>query len=213
MKTTKFILTASLFAVMILSACKKDKSTPTPTPNNPPPPANTEEVITTMKLQFTDSASNAVTTFGFQDADGDGGNAGAFMGTNQADSVINLSSNRTYFMEVLLLDVTKNPVDTISKEVEEEGKDHMIFYNQSNPSGIPYTTTLIGSNIKIIYLDIDAGTPARGIGLKTKVRTSAATAGNKFPFKVTLKHQPGAKDGTFTPGETDVEINFKVSVN
>lgn len=213
MKTTKFILTVSLFAVMILSACKKDKNTPTPTPNNPPPPANTEEVITTMKLLFTDSASNVVTTFGFQDADGDGGNAGTFMGTNQSDSVIVLSANKTYFMEILLLNVTKNPVDTISNEVNTEGKDHMIFFNQSNPSGSPFTTILSGSNIKLTYTDLDAGTPARGIGLKSRVRTYSSTGTAKHPFKVTLKHQPGTKDGTFTPGETDVEIGFKVNVN
>lgn len=203
-----FILTL----IVLFAACKKDKKT-TPPPTTPPPPANTEEVITTMKLYLTDSATNAVSVFGFQDADGDGGNAGIFLGTNQSDSVFTLGANKTYFMEVILLDVTKSPADTISNEVEEEGKDHMIFFNSSDPSGTPFSTVLLGSTIKVTYTDLDAGTPARGIGLNTRLRTYASTGSAKNPFTVTLKHQPGVKDGTFAPGESDVEIGFKVMVN
>ena len=166
-----------------------------------------------MKLYLTDSATNAVSVFGFQDADGDGGNAGIFLGTNQSDSVFTLAANKTYFMEVILLDVTKSPADTISKEVKAEGKDHMIFFNSSDPTGTPFSTVLSGSNIKVTYNDLDAGTPTRGIGLNTRVRTYASTSPAKNPFTVTLKHQPGTKNGTFAPGESDVEINFKVVVN
>lgn len=215
MKTTnnKIIIVLALLTVFIFSACKKDKNTPEPAPNNPPPPVNTEEVITTMKLYFTDSATSAVSVFGFQDADGDGGNAGGFLGTNQSDSVFTLAANRTYFMEIVLLDVTKSPVDTISNEVEEEGQDHMFFFNGSDPTGTPFSTVLSGSNIKVTYTDLDTGTPARGIGLHTRVRTYASTSPVKHPFTVTLKHQPGTKNGTFAPGESDVEIGFKVVVN
>lgn len=216
MKKSNFIKTILSFASIIvlivnLTSCKKDKKTPTPT--NPPPPANTEEVITTMKLVFTDSATSVIKTFTFEDADGEGGNAGMFLGTNQSDSIISLDANKTYSMEIILLDVTKNPADTISKEVEEEGDEHMLFFNAGNPSGSPYVVNLSGSGIKITYLDLDAGTPARGIGLKTRVKTYAATSPVKHPFTVTLKHQPGSKDGTFAQGETDVEVGFKVMVN
>lgn len=212
MKTTKITTLISFIILLFFFACKKDKKT-TPPPNTPPPPTNTEEVITTMKLYFTDSATNVTSIFAFEDADGDGGNAGIFLGANQSDSVFTLSANTTYFMEIFLLDKTKNPVDTISNEVEEEGNDHMFFFNASTPSGSPFTTTLSGSNIKIIYTDLDTGTPARGIGLNTRVRTYASTGTSKNPFTVTLKHQPGVKDGTFSVGETDVEIPFKVKVN
>lgn len=211
-KVSKVVYAFILIAIVLFAACKKDKKT-TPPPTTPPPPQNTEEVITTMKLYLTDSATNAVSVFGFEDADGDGGNAGIFLGTNQSDSVFTLGANKTYFMEIILLDVTKSPADTISKEVEEEGKDHMIFFNSTDPSGTPYSTVLSGSNIKVTYTDLDAGTPARGIGLHTRLRTYASTSPAKNPFTVTLKHQPGTKNGTFAPGESDVEINFKVVVN
>ncbi len=210
MKTIKSFSYAIIISAFLF-ACKKDKSTPTP--QNPPPPANEEEVITTVKLLFTDSASNLVTTFAFEDADGDGGNAGAFLGTNQSDSVITLQANKTYSLQILFIDVTKNPDDTISKEVLAEGAEHMIFFNATNPTGDPYQLSLAGSGISIKYLDTDGGTPSRGVGLRTRVRTYATTGGNKYPFKVTLKHQPGTKDGTFAPGDTDVEIPFKIVVN
>ena len=104
-------------------------------------------------------------------------------------------------------------MDTISNEVEEEGQDHMFFFNASDPTGTPFSTVLSGSNIKVTYTDLDSGTPTRGIGLHTRVRTYASTSPAKNPFTVTLKHQPGTKNGTFAPGESDVEINFKVVVN
>lgn len=215
MKTTnnKTVVLLALLTVLIFSACKKDKKTPEPAPNNPPPPVNTEEVITTMKLYLTDSASSAVSVYGFEDADGDGGNAGAFFGTNQSDSVFTLAANKTYFMQIILLDKTKTPIDTISNEVEEEGEDHMFFFNSTNPTGTPFSTILSGSNIKVTYTDLDAGTPTRGIGLTTRLRTYASTGSTKNPFTVTLKHQPGVKDGTFAPGDSDVEVGFKVIVN
>jgi hypothetical protein len=212
MKSNKIIYITLIALIFGLGAsCKKEKKTPEP--KSPPPPPNTDEIITTMKLYLTDSATSVISVFGFEDADGDGGNPGIFLGTNQSDSVFTLGANKTYSMEIILLDKTKNPVDTISNEVLEEGKDHMLFFNSSNPTGTPYMVTLNGSNIQITYTDLDAGTPQRGIGLKTRVRTYASTSAVKSPFKVTLRHQPGVKDGTFTPGDTDVEIAFKVTVN
>lgn len=60
-------------------------------------------------------------------------------------------------------------------------------------------------------MDLDANN--RGIGQQFKIRTNGSTVGSQHPFRVTLRHQPGAKDGTFAPGETDVEIKFKVKVD
>lgn len=210
---TRILAITLLTVMMLFNACKKDKKTPDPVVTPPPPPANTEEVITTMKLYFTDSATSAVSIYGFEDADGDGGNAGAYLGTNQSDSVFTLTANKTYFMQIILLDKTKTPADSISNEVEAEGKDHMLFFNGTSPTGTPATTTLSGSGIKVTYTDLDAGTPVRAIGLKTRVRTYASTGTAKNAFTVTLRHQPGVKDGTFAPGETDVEVPFKVKVN
>lgn len=216
MKTLFKLSSLFITATLLLSlSCKKKKNEPAP--NDPLPPDNTSEVITTFKLLMTDSATNTVYTFMYKDPDGDGGQAGFYgPGTTslstQSDSVFNLSPNTTYFTEILLLDETKSPVDTISNEVEEEGQDHMFFFNSTNPTGSPYSLTLSGSGILLTYTDLDGGSPQRGIGLKTRWRTYTATGTTKHPLNIILKHQPGTKNGTIIPGDTDVDVNFKVTV-
>ena len=215
LKTTGILFMATL---MIAASCKKNKTNPSP--EIPPQPTpDPQEVITTFKLILTDSATNSKFTYMFKDPDGDGGQAGYYGpgSSTQTDSVFTLNANKTYFGQIVLLDETKNPVDSISNEVNKEGKEHLFFYNHAANtilnSGNPYTVQLNGSNIKITYLDLDAGSPQRGIGLLTKWRTSAATGTTKHPLNITLKHQPDAKDGTFAPGETDSSVDFKVKVN
>lgn len=207
-----------LFAILLLllgTSCKKKKDEPAP--DNPPPAPNTQEIITTFKLLLTDSTTGTVYTYLYKDPDGDGGQSGFYgPGTSsvsaQTDSVFTLMPNRTYFCEILLLDETKNPVDTISNEVSEEGADHMFFFNSLNPSGSPFMVTLSGSNIHITYKDLDSGSPQRGIGLLTRWRTYGIVAA-KNPVNIILKHQPGVKNGTFAPGDTDADVTFKVIVN
>lgn len=207
-----------LFAIMLLllsTSCKKKKDEPAP--DNPPPAPNTQEVITTFKLLLTDSTTSTVYTFMYKDPDGDGGQSGFYgPGTSststQTDSVFTLMPNRTYFAQIILFDETKNPVDTISNEVLDEGADHMFFFNSTNPTGTPYSLTLAGSNINITYKDLDNGSPQRGIGLQTRWRTYGIIA-SKNPVSIILKHQPSVKNGTFAPGDTDIDVAFKVIVN
>ena len=205
------IMTIVVLSLLVFAACKKDKKED-PAPTNPAP-TNQGEVITTMKIYIKDSITgNPITgsPFIFKDADGDGGSAGGFL-PNAVDSLITLNESTTYLAEIILLDETKTPADSISNEVVEEGQEHMFFFEQLNPTGTPYTTILTGSGVKITYLDLDAN--SRGIGQQFKLRTYGSTGGVQHPFRVTLRHQPGTKDGTFAPGETDVEIKFKVKVD
>jgi hypothetical protein len=203
-----------MMLMLLGTSCRKKKNDPAP--QDPTPTPNPQEVITTFKLMLTDSATSTVYTYFYKDPDGDGGQA-AFYGpgttstSTQSDSVFTLSPNTTYYAEILLLDETKNPVDTISNEVEEEGADHMFFFNSTNPTGSPYMVTLAGSGIKITYTDLDAGSPQRGIGLQSRWRTYGIAA--KSPVNIILKHQPGVKNGTASPGDTDVDVTFKAIVN
>jgi len=211
MKTTLKLATYAVAIAMAFTACKKDKKEE-PKPNNPAPAPNPTEVITTMKIILRDSITGnqiSGSPFIFKDADGDGGNAGAFL-PMAADSIINLDANKTYLAEIILLDETKSPADSISNEVVEEGAEHMFFFEQVDPSGTPYQLTIPGSDAKITYLDLDANN--RGIGQQFKIRANTATS-NQLPFRVTLKHQPDVKNGTFAPGDTDVEVKFKLKIN
>lgn len=179
---------AAIVSVLILfAACKKDKDLQP----LPPPLTNSPELITSLKLLFTDSANTStVLTAYFNDPDGPGGNAPV-----QFDS-IKLQPNKTYLVNLLLFDQTKNPVDTVSKEIWEERDEHMFFFQHS------------GVTIQTLYLDVD--TKSLPVGLSTKWRTGSASNGTS---KITLKHQAGTKNGTITPGETDVEVLFQTKLN
>lgn len=183
--TTKLKYIA-IIALMAFSNCKDKKKIK---PTQPVPDSNEQEIITSVLLNFTDTA-NVVSTFAFRDLDGAGGNAPVTFDT------IKLNSSRTYSLEVLFLDETKSPVDTISKEVWEERDDHQLFFTHN------------GTDITTTYLDLDnKGYP---VGLTTKWQTSNPANGT---VKVVLKHQPDIKSNSETTGETDVSVEFEVKVN
>lgn len=181
MKKTIVIISAAL--IIFSYACKPEEVKP----NNQP--VNETELITTVKLLFTDSASGQTSTFMFRDPDGEGGNAPV-----QFDS-IHLKANSTYACSILLLDESKSPTDTISRDVEEEAVDHLFVFKPS----------VNGLNIHIE--DKDANNLP--VGLKSQWRTGSANQGS---VKVTLRHQPGVKDGTEIPGETDVQVDFQIKI-
>jgi hypothetical protein len=206
MKTT--ITTIAMLATLAtaFTSCKKDKKTE---PEAPAPPINQGELITTMKVTLTDTITNVSATYVFSDLDGAGGNAATF-GNGGADSVINITANKAYFTKILLLDESKSPVDTISNEVEEEGIDHMFFFNGISPTGTTSYITDLNGGTTIKYLDSDANN--RGIGLLT-LWTAPLTPMPKEPLLIELKHQPSVKDGSYAPGETDIQVGFKLKVN
>jgi hypothetical protein len=208
MKSTIKTLAMAAMISAAFASCKKDKSNE-PTPDAPTPPTNESELITTMKVILHDTTIHTNTTYVFSDLDGAGGNPATF-GNSGADSVINITANHVYEATILLLDESKSPVDTISNEVEEEGADHMFFFNSIAPTGTPYTTYLAGSMTNIKYLDLDANN--RGIGLST-LWTAPSMMMGKSPLTIELKHQPSVKDGSYAPGETDIQVGFKLKVN
>lgn len=181
-----------VFAGLIFCSCKKDPVKPDEVNN-----VNQGELITTMKLTFTDQAnsSNVVEAI-FKDGDGDGG-----LDPTKLDT-IRLESGKIYDVEILLLDETKNPADTISHEVEEEAVEHQFFF------------TATGAGVTIDYSDADDnGVP---VGLLSEWTTGAATADKNGKVKIVLKHQGTDKptSGTGDPaiGDTDIEVNFPILI-
>ncbi len=183
-RTIKFGLLALLASATIIG-CKKDDDLP----QVPDPVENEQEVITTMRLIFVDSASIQPTvTATFRDPDGDGGNGPDIFDT------IRLANNTTYLTTILLLNETESPADTISNEVLEEGADHLFCFTPS------------GADATIVLTDSDGSLP---IGLQSKWYTGAISNGT---VQVVLKHQPGVKDGTCSPGETDIDITYVTEI-
>lgn len=178
----KITITTLCLLAFVFFSCKKDKHIV----SLPPPITNSPELITSIELQFRDSANTSTVLYAkFRDPDGPGGNSPI-----QFDSV-KLQPNKTYLVDILLFDETKNPIDTISKEILKESDEHQFFFIHSN-------------TITSTYLDSDSkGNP---VGLKSKWRTLNASQGTT---KVILKHQiDGTKNGSVTTGETDIEVMF-----
>lgn len=219
MNISKIMLTIAGMAVLLISACQdKKKSSPAPstTGGSATGQSNQGEVITHFELTLS-SMSGTTTisnTYKYIDNDGDGGQPAFFGGTNQSDSVITLMANKVYTASIMLFDRSKTPVDTISNEVEEEGAEHMFFFNETNPVAVNsvWSTTLTPSATQVTYTDSDGASTPRPIGLQSTWQTFNANP-TKYPVKITLRHQPNSvKNGTFAPGDTDVEAPFKFIV-
>ncbi|MDF2455512.1 MAG: hypothetical protein K0R51_1505 [Cytophagaceae bacterium] len=185
----KIILSSLILSfVLLVSSCKRnDDDAPTPQDQNE------EELITTVSLIIKENGV-LVDTFSFKDSDGVGGEAPTI-------EDITLDANKTYTCTLLLLDETKNPVENISEEIEEENDEHQFFFHPS-----------AGTNLTVNYLDFDDNNVP--VGLETELVTGAASSGT---FRVVLKHQPGVKPttgdtGNEALGETDVEVEFDVTI-
>jgi hypothetical protein len=175
-------ITGLLSLVLFQTSCKKDKIAP-PNPNE-------EELITTFKITFTDSAGVQPTTSAmYRDLDGDGG-----LGPSIWDS-IKLKPNTTYNATILLLDETTTPTDTISNEVLAEGAEHLFCF--SSPA----------SYLTIQRTDKDVNNLEIGLQSKWKTMSSGNTTG-----QIVLRHQPDVKTGACEPGASDLDLMFQTLI-
>ncbi|MBX0292701.1 hypothetical protein K3G63_19810 [Hymenobacter sp. HSC-4F20] len=177
-------LLALLASTTLLSACKDDNEDPTPDEDN--------EQITTVTYTLTPTGGGTPVLVQYRDLDGDGGTAPT-IGT------LTLAANTTYTGTLALQDETKTPAENTTAEIQEKADEHLFFFETS------------GTNLTITPTDKDKNNLA--VGLTTQAVTGAANAtGTTGTLKITLRHQPGSKNGTFAPGSTDVEVNFPTVV-
>lgn len=181
----KWTAIAAVF-LLLLSSCKNDKDlVEVPPPDNPP------EVITSIELTLTDSANpSSPMVVAFRDPDGAGG-----ADPTQMDD-ISLAANSTYFVSVALWNESDpDDVEDIGAEVLEESNDHLMCYVAEDVDLAVEITDTDGNNLPL--------------GLMSTWRTGSAGSG---AVEVILKHQPGVKDGTCGPGDTDVEVDFNCTI-
>lgn len=163
-----------LVSSAVITSCKKDKVE-----------ENNTEVFTTIIVKLTPVGGGAALNYQVEDLDGsDGGNAAV------AQEIV-LAPNKVYNVELVLLDKTKTPVDSVSVEVKEEGDDHQFYFT---PSG--------GVNLTVTNLDKDSKNYP--LGLTSNWTTGAISTGKIF---ILLKHKPGVKGASdpSTLGETDID--------
>ncbi len=171
--------------LLLLGSCDKKEKEVTPTLDN--------EAITTVTMQLTNKANAAEVVEATIDK----------LNTATADfskSILNLKANTAYTGRILLADKSKTPTVDVSKEVKEEQNDHLFIYAPAS-----------GLNLTLTRTDRDTN-PAPGpypVGLAFEVVTTGASTGK---LNVVLRHQPKTKNGTPTPGTTDLDTNFDVII-
>lgn len=179
----KSLLTLAL-ATPLFVACKKDQADPTPDEDN--------EQITTVTYTLTPATGGPATTITWEDLDGEGGNPAVI-----SPATLNLVPNTVYTGSITILDKTKTPIEDVTEEINEKKDEHLFVYTPS-PAASFLTITRTDKDSK-----------GYDVGLKTTVATGAAATGT---LQIVLRHQPGVKNGTATPGTTDVDVTFPVQL-
>lgn len=180
-----------LLAVGLLAgACKKDEQNVDPTDDN--------EAITTATLSLTNTAVPSEVVSGTIE--------NLNTSATSTNATLNLKANTTYNGSITLLDKTKTPTVDATEEIREKTNEHLFVYTYT-PTG---ATT---SALSVTITDRDSN-PSPGpypVGLTTRMQTgSTAGAGS---LRVVLRHQPDSKNGTETPGSSDLDTKFPVVIN
>jgi len=147
---------------------------------------NEEELITTVEIHL-EASDGTHTMATWKDADGDGGEDPTI------DDLI-LDTNMTYTASLEFLAEEEDEVHDVTHEIEDEAAEHIVCFNSSI------------SELSISRTDSDG---TYEIGLESEWVTTAAKTGT---VTISLKHQPDVKDGTCSPGETDIEVTFPVII-
>lgn len=193
MTTRQKILLAALLGIAVLAGCQKDKDNELTSPT----PVNEEELITDAYLHFHDNNGNTYLWHAYAVGGLEPGSESGLQIT--ADT---LPANTLLQAEIILLNRSVTPVDTVSHEVLDESEEHQFFFL---PASI---------NITISYADQDAN--GHPIGLHSTWQTGAPATGQ---VTVLLRHEPdkaaagvSAGDVTNAGGSNDLEVQFPAVV-
>jgi hypothetical protein len=172
------------------------------------------ETITYAELRLTNEADKSDTTSCAYTFYVD--NTGAVTKTDSTS--LNLKANSVYDAVVYMLDQTQKPAFVVSNEIKDRQNYHLFFYQPTPINAAPVISntspyipgTLVDTQdpplqLTIQRTDHDTNNPPLEIGLTAKFTTKGASSGN---LRWVLRHQPNAKNGSYAPGSSDLDVNF-----
>ena len=181
----------SIFAIAVFTisftACKKDEVTE--------PVVVEEELITTLKINVTDSNNNSQ-SFVYKIENGFGSTT---QGTIVIDTV-KLMPDYIYSYTLEVLNESEDPAEDVTEEVLSERDEHLFFLS-SNPS------TGMGSVVMS-----EGSKDSQNLPFNQSGKLTTGSAGSGY-LTITLLHAPTDKNGNSTAatgGETDAEAIFPV---
>ena len=188
LKGSIVVLAVSIF---IVTACKKEEVKVSP-------PVAENEFMTTVKLRFENKSNPSDTIWAiWKDLTPNDQNA-----PDTSAAIINLGINKTYKVSVKILDETKNPIQNLTEEIRERGNFHFFAF---------FTSGAISSNLTITATDFDTNPTPFHIGLENEFKTNGTVSSGRL--EGILKHQPNIKNGTFAPGDSELDVFFKLNIN
>lgn len=209
-KFRKLSMIAILFSGLVFTACSDDDDDDTKPVTPAPPVENEEEVITDVKLIFTNIADTLDKVEArAQDPDGEG------VLELQILDTIRLDLSKTYQLSYEIFNNLETPGEDIREEISEEDLEHQLFYGFTNnafssPAG-DGNIDAIAANA-VTYNDLDSNNNPVGL-LTTWVTPTTPTS--KGYFRVMLQHQPDLKTSTSdaTVGDTDFDLQFVLEID
>lgn len=156
-------------------------------------PTNDNEAITTVMLTLTNQSDSTDVRTALIDN----------LGSNRPDfsrDTLKLAPNRTYTCKIGMVNKLTDPFSDATTEIRELANEHLLIY-----------TPAAGLNLTVIITDRDTNPPPGPypIGLTSSFSSGTASAGK---LSVVLRHQPDTKNGTATPGTSDLDTSFDVVI-
>ncbi len=186
----------SLFLAFVLSIGFLSCDSPGDANVDPP-----QELITHVLLTLKDSANvQDSVVASFVDIDGPSGSGQPVI------TGVTLKGGRTYFGSIRFLEAIADRDDTlieVTDEVLELGTQHQVFYQPDNT---------LQTKLTVRVTDRDAN--ALPLGLATIIHTQDFTSPVVGNLNVVLSHfeELGSKNGTDRSSESDVDVNFPVTI-
>ena len=181
-----FFSLLAIGSLLVYSACKDKASSPKANEEN--------EIITKVELHLVSQSDSSKTVHAeWKDLTPDN-EAGRSIDT------LRLDTGTVYLGEIELKDESKNPAVDITEEIAGEKEDHLFIYRQ-NP---------VESSIRFTAECTDLDSKNLPVGLKFRLSTKNLSGNSSL--QVILKHQPGIKDGSPDPGDTDLDVWFPVNI-
>jgi hypothetical protein len=195
----------NLFIVVLLfvsiSACH----------DNDPKKEDVPEMITSVRLTFSNQAEEVQVTA--TDPDGEG-----IQGL-QIDGPVNLHKNFGYTLRMEIVNSLAqvgDPAHDVAAEIEAEGDEHMFFFSWTeglfaSPTG---NGNIDSRNDPVNYSVGTGHVDKNGLPLGLVTEWTAGEEPGSGTFRVLLKHQPGLKSATSSSsdGETDLDLTFTLNV-
>ncbi len=200
-------LLRSLPFLLLIPACSGDVENPDDHDHD-----HDHGLVTTVDLVFTPDGGGSALTFSWSDPENDG------------DPIIDpiVLPEGAYALDIVLWNDLEDPVEDVTPEIVEEGEEHQIFL-----TGAAVQSEATGDNAAALLETTYADEDGSGLPLGLAHDVTTLKTGDE-ELVLTLRHLP-EEDGSATktdglaadvatggfgsiPGDTDVTINFDVTV-